>query len=74
MGEAMSTWFSQKQPTPVSIPGPPSRSDADIQAERAKTAALARQRRGRASQILAGEQRMTAPTMAANTGSETLGA
>ena len=75
MGEAMSTLFGGSTPkAPPPPPPPPARSDLDIQAERSKQAALVRQRRGRASQILAGEQRMTAPVTTANTGSETLGA
>ena len=67
--------FGKSPSAPPPPPPPPARSDADIQAERAKTAAEIRKRRGRASQILAGEQRMLTPNQNVTSGdAETLGA
>jgi len=43
-----------KAPPPP--PPPPSRSDAEIQAEKVQAATALRRRRGRSSQILAGER------------------
>lgn len=54
---------SPKAPPPP--PPPPQKTDAEIQAERAKAMAQARQRRGRASTILAGEM---SPLQPANDG------
>jgi hypothetical protein len=56
------------QPPPI-----PQKTDAEIQAERAKSLAAARARKGRASTILAGEQTFLQPADTAQDKSLTLG-
>lgn len=58
-----------KAPPPP--PPPPSKTDAEIQAEKTAAAKTIRRRRGRASTILAGEQRSLAPV--SEEGKTTLG-
>ncbi len=58
---------------PQQPPAIPQKTDAEIQAERAKALAAARQRKGRASTILAGEQQFMQPADAGTDKSMTLG-
>lgn len=60
-----------KAPPPP--PPPPSKTDAEIQAEKAATMAAIRKRRGRASTILAGEQKGALAPAAPVPGATTLG-
>ena len=63
--------FGGRVPSP-----PPPKSDREIQEEKARAGLAIRRRRGRSSQILAGERRLLTPTAggAGPQGAETLGA
>ena len=69
--------FGGRVPSPPPpSPPPPSKSDREIQEEEARAGLAIRRRRGRSSQILAGERRLLTPTAggAGPQGAETLGA
>ena len=48
-------WFGGSPQAPPPPPPPPQQTDAEIQAEKAKTAKAARARKGRGASILTGE-------------------
>lgn len=65
--------FGGAPKAPPPPPPPPEKTDSEIQRERATAAAMARRRKGRGSQILAGEQLGAPASPQVGGGKESLG-